>query len=92
MPKKQHVAYLSPTQTAHYAREKTTEKIEIMYLMGHRPESLKISREDTLETTIESRSPVKRFPVEDNVNKLLESELSWRSDHALKPANRYIPE
>ena len=25
LPKKQHVAYLSPTQTAHYAREKTTE-------------------------------------------------------------------
>ena len=32
LPGKQHIPYLSPVQTAHYAREKTTEKIEVTYL------------------------------------------------------------
>ena len=53
---------------------------------------MKSSREDTLETTIENGSPVERFPVGDNVNELLQSELSCKPDHALKPTPRNTPE
>ena len=43
LPGKQHVPYLSPTQTAHYAKEKPNEHDEVTYeptLMSHKPESL----------------------------------------------------
>ena len=77
LPNEQHVPYLSPTQTAHYVREKTTEKIEVTYLTSHNPENLNSPRsgEDTLEPIKNNGSPIKRFPVGDNLDKLLESKI-----------------
>ena len=53
LPGKQYAPYLSPTQTAHYARENPKENNEATYLSSHKPvlESLSNPRpgEDTLE-------------------------------------------
>ena len=75
-----------PTQTAHYATEKITEKIEIT--VSHRPESLQSSRGDALQTTIKNGSLIERFPVGDDVNELLQYELFCKPDHTLKPTPR----
>ena len=92
LPNEQHVSYLLPTQMAHYVREKTTEKIEVTYLMSHKPENLNSSRsgEDTLEPIMDNESLIKGFPVGDNMDELLQPKLPWSSDYIPKLAPRYV--
>ena len=77
LPHKQHMPCLLPTQMAHYAREKITEKMEVTYLASHKSGSLNSPRsgQDTLKPITDNISLIKRFPLGENMDELLESEL-----------------